>query len=511
MAIVPFGGGTSVVGGLEPLRGDFAALVSLDLARIDGVLAVDERSLTATLGPGLRLPEADRLLARYGLTLGHVPQSYEWATVGGCVATRSSGQTSTGLGGIAANLVGARLATPAGELAARTQPASAAGPDLRQLVAGSEGNAGGDHGRDAAGASGAVRAALRGLGGRGFEAGCEALRELEQAGLAPDVARLSDEDETRTALAFAGANRLARAAIHTRAAALASRGRGRAARACSYVAGTATSAAAVGGSQAAALGGRAEPRAAAGARVAGVAVRGAVRARRPARPRRDGRDAGDGGAVVAAGRRARGGAGALPGMLVGCHVSHLYPRARRCTSPSSRPAMTATRPVSGGRRRPPPPTRCSPPAARSPTTTPWAVTTRRGWRPRSARWVSKRCGRQGALRSGRDHEPGKAARRYVARTRAGWRPRRRAARLPRPRTAAARPTRVERHVATAVRGQRPRPARADQDREARVERGAAAERLAAEECAASSGSTRPGGSTALARGPPSARSQPRSR
>ena len=114
-------------------------MISLDLARMDRVLDVDERSVTAVLEPGLRLPEADRALAAHGLTLGHVPQSYEWATVGGCVATRSAGQVSSGRGRIDANLLAARCATPLGELATLDAPASAAGPALRQLVAGSEG------------------------------------------------------------------------------------------------------------------------------------------------------------------------------------------------------------------------------------------------------------------------------------------------------------------------------------------------------------------------------------
>ncbi len=343
VAVVPFGGGTSVVGGLEPLRGDFAALVSLDLGRMDGVLAVDERSLTATLGPGLRLPEADRLLAAHGLTLGHVPQSYEWATVGGCVATRSSGQTSTGLGAIDANLAGVRLATPAGELAARALPASAAGPDLRQLVAGSEG------------ALGVITAATlrvhpvpserryEGWVVAGFEAGCEALRALAQAGLAPDVARLSDEDETRTALAFAGANRLARAAIHTRAvggpAGLASRGRVQ-----GGPAGLASRGRANGGPCLLVCGWEGDVRRrrseavrrlrSAGARSLGQRPGRAWLASRFAGPYvRD--DLLDRGvmvetletaapwsrlAAVHAAVRA-----ALPGMLVGCHVSHLYP------------------------------------------------------------------------------------------------------------------------------------------------------------------------------------------
>jgi alkyldihydroxyacetonephosphate synthase len=95
VAVVPFGGGTSVVGGLEPIRGPFESLVSLDLAGMDRLISVDERSRTATFQPGARLPEADAALAAHGFTLGHFPQSYEWATVGGCVVTRSSTRTSS--------------------------------------------------------------------------------------------------------------------------------------------------------------------------------------------------------------------------------------------------------------------------------------------------------------------------------------------------------------------------------------------------------------------------------
>jgi alkyldihydroxyacetonephosphate synthase len=202
VAVVPFGGGTSVVGGLEPLRGPFSAVVSLDLGRMESVLDVDPRSLTAVLEPGLRLPEADRALAAHGLTLGHLPQSYEWASVGGCVATRSAGQASTGHGRIDENLVAARVATPLGELATLATPSTAAGPDLRQVVAGSEG---------ALGVITAVTLRVRPAAQERYEAwlmpvfesGCDALRRLEQAGLAPAVARLSDRDETRYTLALA--------------------------------------------------------------------------------------------------------------------------------------------------------------------------------------------------------------------------------------------------------------------------------------------------------------------
>jgi alkyldihydroxyacetonephosphate synthase len=216
VAVVPFGGGTSVVGGLEPLRGRFEHVISLDLARMDGVVAVDATSLTAVLEPGLRLPEADRALAAEGLTLGHVPQSYEWASIGGCVATRSAGQMSTGRGRIDANLVAVRCATPLGELATLDAPAGAAGPALRQIVAGSEGVLGV-----------ITQVALRvhplpaaqrfeGWLAPDFETGCDVFRQLEQAGAAPDVARLSDGEETRFSLAFAGLPPLARRGVGRR-------------------------------------------------------------------------------------------------------------------------------------------------------------------------------------------------------------------------------------------------------------------------------------------------------
>jgi alkyldihydroxyacetonephosphate synthase len=216
VAVVPFGGGTSVVGGIEPERGPFETLISLDLGRMDGLLDVDTLSLTATLAPGVRLPEADRALAAHGLTLAHVPQSYEWATVGGCVATRSAGQVSTGRGRIDENLVAVRCATPLGELETRDVPASAAGPELRQLVAGSEGTIGVITAATLRAHPLPTAQRFEGWLLPGFEAGCDALRQLEQGGAAPDVARLSDEDETRTALALAGAGALVRRGVGDR-------------------------------------------------------------------------------------------------------------------------------------------------------------------------------------------------------------------------------------------------------------------------------------------------------
>jgi alkyldihydroxyacetonephosphate synthase len=197
--VVPFGGGTSVVGGL----GGEPPYVSLDLGRLDRVLSVDARSRIAVFEPGIRLPEADAALCAHGLALGHLPQSYEWATVGGCAATRSAGQTSTGHGRIDRQVVALECVTPSGSLATLDAPASAAGPALRELVLGSEGSLGV-----------ITRVALRvrprlepsydGWSVSSFIEGAEMLRELVQDGIAPDIARLSDEAETALSVALAG-------------------------------------------------------------------------------------------------------------------------------------------------------------------------------------------------------------------------------------------------------------------------------------------------------------------
>jgi len=210
VAVVPFGGGTSVVGGVEPMSDGFSGAISLDLRRLDRVVAVDGTSLTATLEAGLLGPEAERRLGSEGLTLGHFPQSFEYSTVGGWVATRSAGQASTGFGCIDDLVEGVRLVAPAGELGTRALPASAAGPDLRELIVGSEGVLG-----VICEATLRVRPApaarrYEGWSFRSFAEGCEAFRVMEQADASPDVARLSDEDETRLLLALAPEGRTER-------------------------------------------------------------------------------------------------------------------------------------------------------------------------------------------------------------------------------------------------------------------------------------------------------------
>jgi alkyldihydroxyacetonephosphate synthase len=203
VAVVPFGGGTSVVGGVEPLRGNHPRLISLDLGALREV-EVDGRSLTARLGAGLRGPEAEAALGRHGVTLGHFPQSFEYATVGGFAATRSAGQASSGYGRFDAVVSSIRLIAPAGDLETLETPHTAAGPSLRELVVGSEG---------VLGVIPDVTVRVRPLPAvrryeawmaESFDAGAEIVRALAQGPGLPDVVRVSDEEETQGSLALSG-------------------------------------------------------------------------------------------------------------------------------------------------------------------------------------------------------------------------------------------------------------------------------------------------------------------
>ncbi|HUD76499.1 MAG TPA: FAD-binding oxidoreductase [Streptosporangiaceae bacterium] len=197
LAVVPFGGGTSVTGGVEALAGGLDAVITLDLARMDKLISIDVDAQAATMQAGMAAPRAARLLAARGVMLGHEPQSAEYATIGGFAATRSAGQASAGYGRFDDMVLALRAATPRGTLAAGRAPASAAGPDLRQLLLGSEG---------AFGVITEVTLAIRDLPQEtadeawqfpGLAAGIAALRSLTLAAPgAVTMARLSDETET---------------------------------------------------------------------------------------------------------------------------------------------------------------------------------------------------------------------------------------------------------------------------------------------------------------------------
>jgi alkyldihydroxyacetonephosphate synthase len=201
IAVVPFGGGTSVVGGLDPIRGEFSAVVSLDLRRFDQLLAFDAVSGEAEFGAGVTGPQAEQLLGEHGFSLGHFPQSFEFASLGGYAATRSSGQNSAGYGRFDDMIRGLHVVTPAGALNLGRAPQSAAGPDLRQLLIGSEG---------VFGIITRVRVRVHPVPDvtlyeawsfPDFATGTAALRAVAQTGTGPTVIRLSDEAETGVNLA----------------------------------------------------------------------------------------------------------------------------------------------------------------------------------------------------------------------------------------------------------------------------------------------------------------------
>lgn len=196
VVIVPAGGGTSVVGGLAVGRPH----VLLSTHRMRGVVSIDDQSCLVTVQPGITGPSLEAILAARGLTLGHLPQSWQRASIGGYLATRSAGQASTGYGRSDDMVESATLATPTGSWRVGHTPASAAGPDLLQVAVGSEG------------AFGMITEATLRVRRRpqaqryeawifpDFSSGVAAFRGLAQSRIPADVMRLSDAEETETTL-----------------------------------------------------------------------------------------------------------------------------------------------------------------------------------------------------------------------------------------------------------------------------------------------------------------------
>jgi alkyldihydroxyacetonephosphate synthase len=196
IALVPFGGGSTVLSGVEPASGD-RPTITLDLARLDRVLRVDCTSRTARIEAGATGPEVEAQLNAQGLTLGHFPQSFEFSTLGGWIATRSTGQNSIGYGKIEDMTQALRVVTPAGVIETKDTPASAAGPSLLQLLVGSEGTYGViTEATMRVHPLPAVRD-YRGILFHSLEDGIAAFRDLMQsADLRPSITRLSDALET---------------------------------------------------------------------------------------------------------------------------------------------------------------------------------------------------------------------------------------------------------------------------------------------------------------------------
>ncbi len=206
-ALIPYGGGTSVVGHINPMTGE-RPTVTVDLGRMKRMIHLDRISHLAHFQAGICGPELEAQLRAEGFTLGHFPQSFEYSTLGGWIATRSCGQQSRYYGRIEDMFAGGRVATPAGVLELPELPASAAGPDLRQVILGSEGRFGL-----------ITRAAVRvrplpeveafyGVFFKEWQSGVTAVRQMVQAGAPLSMLRLSDPLETQVTLKLSGKDRL---------------------------------------------------------------------------------------------------------------------------------------------------------------------------------------------------------------------------------------------------------------------------------------------------------------
>jgi alkyldihydroxyacetonephosphate synthase len=198
--LVPFGGGSSVTSGVEPHSE--SPVITVDLARLSQVIRMDATSQTVTAQAGILGPALECAVGAQGFSLGHFPQSFEFSTLGGWIATRSAGQTSIGYGKIEEMIEAVRVVTPVGTIETRPVPASAAGPSLLQSLVGSEG------------AFGVITQATvrlhrkpevsdyRGVMFRRFEDGMAAVRDIMQGGADVVMARLSDGPETAASLAL---------------------------------------------------------------------------------------------------------------------------------------------------------------------------------------------------------------------------------------------------------------------------------------------------------------------
>ena len=209
LQVIPYGGGTSVVGHITPLS-ELGPVLTLDLSRMNQLSSLDAESRLATFAAGISGPSLENQLNRQGYTLGHFPQSFELSTLGGWIATRSSGQQSYYYGRIEDLFAGGHVETPAGPLDLPCLPASAAGPDLRQLILGSEGRLG-----IISQATVRIRPlpgfeAFYGIFFREWEKGVHAVRSMVQAGIPISMARLSDPTETETTLILSGKDNLVR-------------------------------------------------------------------------------------------------------------------------------------------------------------------------------------------------------------------------------------------------------------------------------------------------------------
>jgi alkyldihydroxyacetonephosphate synthase len=201
--IIPYGGGTSVVGHINPSTPDYPVL-SIDLTRMNRLRYLDEKGLLATFDAGITGSDLEAHLRAKGFTLGHYPQSFEYSTLGGWIATRSSGQQSMGYGRIEALFAGGTVETPEGRMDLPVFPASAAGPDLKQIILGSEGRFGIITSAVVRITPLPAREDFHAVFFPSWESGFEAVQKIVQSNLNLSMLRYSTPAETITTLQLAG-------------------------------------------------------------------------------------------------------------------------------------------------------------------------------------------------------------------------------------------------------------------------------------------------------------------
>jgi len=204
LKIVPFGGGTSVVGGVET---NHNKTICIDTKKLRRILSIDKISKTAHVQSGILGPELEEILNREGFTLGHFPQSFEYSSLGGWIATRGAGQNSTKYGKIEDMVEALTVCYPHGKISTKITPATASGSDIKNILIGSEG------------LFGIITDAVMklhyapearhycGFLFKDFDKGIESLRRIMQNEINPSVVRLSDADETKALMKFSSSKK----------------------------------------------------------------------------------------------------------------------------------------------------------------------------------------------------------------------------------------------------------------------------------------------------------------
>src|SRR3989441_9972231 len=195
--VIPFGGGTSFVGSLEAPRNETRPVISVDMCRMNNVLEIDEVSRLARIQPGALGPDIERQLNAKGWTLGHFPDSFNHASLGGWIATRSVGMQSDKYGDFADLTKAVRVVTPAGVLVTRAVPSEAAGPSVKEMILGSEGRLGIITEATVHVHRLPQKRQIYGYLFPDWSRGLQAMTAIAGSDAAPSVTRVSDANETR--------------------------------------------------------------------------------------------------------------------------------------------------------------------------------------------------------------------------------------------------------------------------------------------------------------------------